>query len=489
MDILNLPKWEIIETEEGHEEYTFHIRYTVTPPACPVCGVMFPKVQKWGGEEQPFRDTPIHGKRVRLIVHRKKWRCNEAEKPHYFLEKLEEFDDKRRMTTRCLEDIQRKALDRTRTFTSVAQEFGVDTSTVKHIFDDYIKALDAGFVLKTPRWLGMDEIAILGGTYGVFTNVEEGRLLDILDGRSKGIVARRLMDFPHRDTIEIVTMDMWEPYRQVAHDLLPQAKIIVDKFHVVRYVDRAMQAVRLKIREGLSDKQRKQLMHDRFLLAHRKHRLKPEKVLLLETWLDRFPELRAAYDLKESFHDLYDSGMPEQVARVEYAAWKERIPESITWAFEQFLGLMDNWETEIFNYFDSQRVTNAYTEAMNGLIRVTNRIGRGYSFPAIRAKMLYAPDLHRTLLRPRKKIAERPDPLEGVDLETADLTQFQDFEIEEVEELSPEESAAFHKIFDGISFDQLTAAICEFIPGPPLDSFSTKERRKWKYKKTRKSTD
>ncbi len=34
-------------------------------------------------------------------------------------------------------------------------------------------------------------------------------------------------------------------------------------------------------------------------------------------------------------------------------------------------------------------MTNAYTEALNGLIKVTNRVGRGYSFEVIRAKMLY----------------------------------------------------------------------------------------------------
>jgi hypothetical protein len=33
--------------------------------------------------------------------------------------------------------------------------------------------------------------------------------------------------------------------------------------------------------------------------------------------------------------------------------------------------------------------TNAYTESLNGLIKITNRIGRGYSFEVIRARMLY----------------------------------------------------------------------------------------------------
>lgn len=53
---------------------------------------------------------------------------------------------------------------------------------------------------------------------------------------------------------------------------------------------------------------------------------------------------------------------------------------------------MTNWEQEIFAYFD-HRITNAYTESLKSLIRVMNRLGRGYSFEALRAKMLFTEGL------------------------------------------------------------------------------------------------
>lgn len=53
-----------------------------------------------------------------------------------------------------------------------------------------------------------------------------------------------------------------------------------------------------------------------------------------------------------------------------------------------------NWHPEILAYFD-HRVTNAYTESLDSLIRVMNRVGRGYSFEALRAKMLYTEGLHK----------------------------------------------------------------------------------------------
>jgi transposase len=57
--------------------------------------------------------------------------------------------------------------------------------------------------------------------------------------------------------------------------------------------------------------------------------------------------------------------------------------------FQPIIVALDNWRPEIMAYFDHP-ITNAYTESLNNLIRVMNRLGRGYSFEAVRAKILFA---------------------------------------------------------------------------------------------------
>lgn len=61
-------------------------------------------------------------------------------------------------------------------------------------------------------------------------------------------------------------------------------------------------------------------------------------------------------------------------------------------------------------------VTNAYTEAIAGLVKLTNHAGRGYSFKAIRAKLLYSnlPTFHRPVFD--RSLKERPPfmPLEEI---------------------------------------------------------------------------
>ncbi|AOU97714.1 hypothetical protein BI364_07370 [Acidihalobacter yilgarnensis] len=68
-------------------------------------------------------------------------------------------------------------------------------------------------------------------------------------------------------------------------------------------------------------------------------------------------------------------------------------------AFKPILTAIGNWHTEIFNYFDHP-ITNAYTESLNNLIRVMNRLGRGYSFEALRAKILFTEGVH-TVKKPK----------------------------------------------------------------------------------------
>jgi transposase len=58
-------------------------------------------------------------------------------------------------------------------------------------------------------------------------------------------------------------------------------------------------------------------------------------------------------------------------------------------AFQPIIVVLDNWRPEIMAYFDHP-ITNAYSELLNNLIRVVNRLGRGYSFEALRAKILFA---------------------------------------------------------------------------------------------------
>ena len=76
------------------------------------------------------------------------------------------------------------------------------------------------------------------------------------------------------------------------------------------------------------------------------------------------------------------------MAKVRLEEWKKGITDDVKDAYLPLTKALKNWEDEIFAYFDHP-ITNAYTESLNSLIRVINRLGRGYSFEALRAKILF----------------------------------------------------------------------------------------------------
>jgi Transposase and inactivated derivatives len=128
-------------------------------------------------------------------------------------------------------------------------------------------------------------------------------------------------------------------------------------------------------------------MHDRHILLKRQANLDIREQLILSAWTGSLKDLGVAYELKEEFYRIWEA-QSQQEALIRLKKWREHIPEQLIFAFKDLLTALKNWHDEIFAYFDHP-ITNAYTECLNGLIRVMNRMGRGYSFDALRAKILF----------------------------------------------------------------------------------------------------
>jgi hypothetical protein len=151
----------------------------------------------------------------------------------------------------------------------------------------------------------------------------------------------------------------------------------------------------------------------RFLLNRRRGRLTPEEVAELHKWRKQVPVLDTAYSLKEGFLNVW---LAEDRAQAEemYNRWEARAEEEMPKAFRVLRTSVRRWREEIFNYFDYGRATNACTEALNNTVKTLQRLGRGYKFPVIRAKLLHGPDIvgvkvaTRRSGRPRARRAERP---------------------------------------------------------------------------------
>jgi transposase len=386
-NILNLPVYLVIKVDDTLHNYHITAEPIAPTKACPHC--QSDRLQSWGTAEQPrlIKDMPMHGKRVGIYIDLKRFRCQSCTKT--FFEPLPDVAENRQMTERLVKWIGQQSLKRT--FLALAEETGVDEKTIRNIFRDHINELEKTVRFETPKWMGIDEIHLIKPR-GVITNIQNNTIVELLPNRNKETIIKFLSQLKEREEIHYVAMDMWLPYRDAVELVLPWAIVVVDKFHVVKMANEAMEKVRKSLRESLTPKQRRGLMHDRFVLLKRESELTDKEVLLLSGWVKNYPELGLAHQLKEEFFKIYDAkSSAEALAR--FAAWEITVTHEVRDAFSDLIRAWRNWQPYIVSYFDHP-ITNAYTESLNSLIRVMDRLGRGYSFEALRAKILFTEGAH-----------------------------------------------------------------------------------------------
>lgn len=379
---LNLPGL-VMDEARCRENGTVTIAVQRRPeglPHCPHCGG---ELRPNGTRLVTYADLPSHGKPSQIEWDRQRFTCKACSKSSSDVH--DGLHQQFLMTTRLYEWIGRRSL--THTFASVAADAGLDERSVRRVFAEWSPGKMAEMSFATPRVLGMDEIHLLRSARGVLTNIEERTIIDLLPGRSRDVMGRRLQVMPDKHLVEVVTMDMWRPYRQLAEALFPKAAVIVDKWHVLRMANEAMEKIRKSFRADMKPAARRQLMHDRFLLAKRDKDVKGLDRMVLEGWIKEFPPLGAAWVAKEAFYGIYEH-TTRKSAQNAYVAWQRSLTPEMKRAYQPLITAMGNWSGPVFNYFDHGRLTNAYTESLNRLIADANRLGRGYSFDVLRTRIL-----------------------------------------------------------------------------------------------------
>lgn len=380
-NILNLRSYSVNSFHEDEHDYHVYAAVAADQARCIHCKSQ--SIRGFGRREQLIKDLATHGKRVGIYVDTRRFQCLSCNKTFY--EPLPDVDEKRKMTSRLVQWVGKQAIRRT--FASIADEIGIVEGTVRSIFRDYINELENTVRFEIPQWMGIDEIHLIKPRC-VVSNIQNNTIVEILKDRNKSTVTRYLSQLDGLDQVHYVAMDMWKPYRDAVETVIPDAQIVIDKFHVVRMANDALEKVRKSLREQLTTKQRRGLMNDRFVLLKRERDLTDQEAFLLDGWCQNYPELGLAYRQKEEFYQIYDAKTPEE-AKALFSDWLRTLTPEIKAAYSDLVRAWQNWEPYICNYFNHP-ITNAYTESLNNLIRVMNRLGRGYSFEALRAKILFA---------------------------------------------------------------------------------------------------
>ena len=188
-----------------------------------------------------------------------------------------------------------------------------------------------------------------------------------------------------------VSIDPSEAYRQAIWAALPDARIVCDRFHLVRGANTALDAVRRErqrnarpqrrpkgvVRSGQYVRWRPELYRARHRLLTASERLTARQRRQLCQLFETDPVIAEAWGLKEAFRSIYQaSTRPEAERRLDtflLAVQHAGLP-----AFDAFTKGVCSWRQELLAYFD-EPTTNGYAEGVINKVKVIKR--RAYGLP------------------------------------------------------------------------------------------------------------
>lgn len=139
------------------------------------------------------------------------------------------------------------------------------------------------------------------------------RLFELVDGRTIQQLETSLAHVKGAENVRLVALDMSDAYKGFARRTFPNARLVADKFHVLRLLNPALTQRRVEVTGDLRS------MALRRLLLRNGHTLDFWKKLDVQSFLDAHPALREVYLAKEALHRFYRTrGLPRATRAFEH---------------------------------------------------------------------------------------------------------------------------------------------------------------------------
>ena len=267
----------------------------------------------------------------------------------------------------------------------VAEELDLEWETVKELDKQYMAEQLRCAGAPAPEVIGIDEIAVgPRHSYRIVVSDLQSRRPIWFGGKDRSeesIDAFFAWLGPEKSKcIRLAAMDMWPAFRtstlKATH--APNARIIYDKFHVMRHLGEALDTVRRREYSRLPGKRRRFIKGQKYTLLSRWENLNQKGRDALELLFRVNRRLYRAYLLKEQFGQLWDFNKPQE-ARQFFFEWKESLLWQRLEPYQKFARLIDKHWDGIVSYCEpANKIALGFVEGFNNKIRSLQK--RAYGF-------------------------------------------------------------------------------------------------------------
>ena len=379
---LDIPDVEIVSVVNGAEgELILGVKSTLDYTHCRQCQR---KLTALHGYDRPIRlqHLPILERKVYIELKPKRYRCRHCEGGPTTTQQLDWYTPSS-PHTKALDQWLLKMLANS-TVSDVSRCCQVGYDAVEGCLDRYVGQSVNWEPLTSFTTLGLDEIALRKGHKDfvcVVTALDEAdqvRVLAILPDRRKQTVLDFLNGMPDRfkQQVRRVCSDMYDGFINAAKEALPDADVVIDRFHVAKHynkgVDDLRKATLRNLKQTLPEEQYAKLKG--LMWPFRRH-VQDLKEGQLEQLVDLFlyaPELKQAWLLRHELFMIYETHQSPEQAELKFDAWIQKARDSGLDCFDGFIQLFEKSRTDILTYFDG-RHTSGFVEGLNNKLKVIKR--------------------------------------------------------------------------------------------------------------------
>jgi len=245
--------------------------------------------------------------------------------------------------------------------------------------------------------LGVDEVAYQKGHHymTLVYQIDSGckRLLGVIKDRKEDSLRSFFQEFGAESCaqIKVVCSDMWKPYLKVVAEMLPKALNILDRFHIVKKLNEAVDQVRREETKRLHDEGYEPILkHSRYSFLKRPSNLTPKQSEKLSEVLQYDLKTTRAYFLKEAFNGFWQYNSPRW-AKWYLSKWCTRAMRSHLEPMKKFVRTLRQHEDLLMNYFKANKqYTSGIVEGLNLKVNLSMRKAYGFrSFEVLKIALFH----------------------------------------------------------------------------------------------------
>lgn len=384
--VLLLPELELIAFKSPKYSWAkYFVQKRSAMEVCPKCAA--PSRSVYDHRHVTVKDAPIRGQIVYLEIRKRRFWCKPCGKP--FTEPVPGI----RKGSRTTERFRRAVLWACENFVDLEKVQKAYRVSAGYVFKTLYSRLEEKLRMRQYPWpstIGIDEHSFrkdrkLHKTEfaSVIIDYPNKRMFEVVEGKTQDELYSSLHHIEGRENVRNAIVDLCDPFKNFIRTHFPNARIVADKFHVLRLITPALIRKRYEITGTRADAKARRL------LTCSSHKLLHWERKAIWDYLERYPELQELYRWKERLHKLYRTRGYYR-AHLALRQMCDEMALSLLPEIKTLRRTLLKWREEILNYFLTG-LTNGRTEGYNNLAKLVQKRGFGYkSFRNYRLRLLSA---------------------------------------------------------------------------------------------------